>query len=192
MTTVETILKSAMIKWYCMTYPLVEQDIFSLPEHLSSPQSVHVLIELFILSNYMSMSSRFRSVMYYDTFFFPFICFSFIFRKFMLFFNVICMYWCSTWFSCQMMFMSFNSITISNTTGSTNGEGTDNPSGRLELISGFVWGLCCSIFVDHCLSFVFNLLRITPSDYPLWYIIHFLNYKKTLTAWKCLVYKDME
>ena len=173
-----------------MTYPLVGQDLFFLQEHLSSPQFIHVLVgfALFILSNYMSMSSRFRSVMYYDTFFLPPICFSFCFLKFMFFFNVICMYWCSTWFPCQIMFMSFNS----NTTGSTNGEGTYNPSGRPELMPGFVWCVCCSFFVDHCLSFVLNCLRITPCDYPLWYIINFLSYKKTLTAWKCLVYKDME
>ena len=186
-------LMSVMRKLYCMTYPLVEQDLFSLPVHLSLLQFLHVLVGFawLIWSNYMSMFSRLRSEIYYDTFFFPLICFSFFIRKFMLF-NVICIYWCSTWFSCLMMFMSFNSITISNTTGSTNEEGTDNPSGRPELIPGFVWGLCCSISVDHCLSFVLNFLRITPSDYTLWYIINFLNYKQTLTAWKCLVYKDME
>ena len=141
------------------------------------------------------MSSRFRSVMYYYTIccssFLPFVLLSF-FGSFHVFFNVICMYWCSTWFSCQMMFRSFNSITISNTTGSTNEEGTDNPSGRPELIPGFVWCVCCSIFVDHCLSFVLNFHRITPSDYTLWCIINFLNYKKTLTAWKYLVCKDMD
>jgi hypothetical protein len=32
MITVETILKSVMRKLYCMTYPLVEQDLFCLPE----------------------------------------------------------------------------------------------------------------------------------------------------------------
>ena len=175
MITVETILMSVMRKLYCMTYPLVEHDLFSLPEHLSSPQSVHVLVGLFILSNYMSISSCFRSVMYYDTFFFPPICFSFFFRKFMFCFNVICIYWCSTCFPCQTMFMSFNNITISNTACSTNGEGTDNPSGRPELISGFVWCVCCSIFVDHCLSFVLKFRRFTPSDYPLWYIINKLS-----------------
>jgi len=65
----------------------MEHDLFSLPEHLSSPQFLHVLVgfALFILSNYMSMSSRFRSVMYYDTFFLPPICFSFCFLKFMFF-----------------------------------------------------------------------------------------------------------
>jgi hypothetical protein len=35
-----------------------------------------------------------------------------------------------------MMLMSFNSITISNTTGSTNEEETDNPSGRPVAVYG--------------------------------------------------------
>ena len=47
----------------------MEHDLFSLPEHMSSPQSVHILVGfmLFILSIYKSISSRLRSVMYDDT-----------------------------------------------------------------------------------------------------------------------------
>ena len=53
----------------------------TLPEHMSSPHSVHVLegFVLFILSNYISMSSRFRSVIDVQRhdllFFFTPICF---------------------------------------------------------------------------------------------------------------------
>jgi hypothetical protein len=63
---------------------------FTLPEHMSSPQSVHVLegFVLFILSNYVSMSLRFRTAIYYDT-----ICYSSLLPfVFFLFFGSSCFF----------------------------------------------------------------------------------------------------
>ena len=102
-------------------------------------------------------------------------CFLSLFGGISCFFNVICIHWCPTWCPCQMTFMSFNS----NTTGITNEEGTVNPFRRPELIPGFVWGLCCSIFVDHWLSFVLHVLQWRRSDYAIYYL------KTSLTISKC-------
>jgi hypothetical protein len=46
--------------------PRVNQKLLALPEHMSSPPFLHVLVEfaLFILSNYMCSRLRFRVVMY--------------------------------------------------------------------------------------------------------------------------------
>ena len=89
----------------------------------------------------------------------------------------IYVYWCSTRFPYQMMFVSFNS----NTPGATSGTGTTYPSGAPELTPGFIWGVCvaqsvvfcvvlffrsllsfCPFYFGHCLLFIDLRLLVTP------------------------------
>jgi hypothetical protein len=80
-----------------------------------------------------------------------------------------------------------------NTTGATSGAGTAYPSGAPEFTPCFsgvrvtrslVLYVC---FVDRCLSFcafsfdncVFCSSSITDSDYPFWYLQHFLREEST-------------
>ena len=68
------------------------------------------------------------------------------------------------------------------TTGATSGAGTAYPSGATEFILIFIRVrfsrslVLCVCFVDRCLSFyrflaiLLSVLRLTDSDYPLWYL----------------------
>ena len=92
----------------------------------------------------------------------------------LMLFVFIYVYWCSTRFPCQMMFVSINN----NMTVVTSGAGTNNTSGALD----FKWCSFCSVFSFPCsvlyiivcsfvplvlflLSIVMSILRFTNSDY---------------------------
>ena len=71
--------------------------------------------------------------------------------------------------------------------------------GDLSLVPGFKWGLFCSFFLDHCVSFFFwlaivlsVLLRFMASYYPFGVFKLFLNRKQTLvlTVWNFKVTKN--
>jgi hypothetical protein len=150
---------------------------FTLPEHMRSPQYVHVLegFMLFILSNYMSMSLRFRTVIYYDA-----ICCSFLLSfVFFLFFGSSCFFkilfaftdvqhdFHVRWCSCRLR--------VTPRVAQTGKELIILPI-RPELLHGFLWGLWYWIFVDHCFPInVFGLL--------LWHLETVIHYKQTLKVW---------
>ena len=83
------------------------------------------------------------------------------------YFRSIYMYWCPTRFSCQMMFVSYNS----NIMGTTSITGTVYPFGTPQCTSGFYWGSRYPIF-----SFLFSVLssivclvcRLSFGYYPVW------------------------
>ena len=105
--------------------PLMEQELFTLSKHLSSPlfficiSGVHVVNNMFL---------------------FP--CCDV--RYLLMLFVFIYVSWCLTQFLFQMMCVSFNSTC--NMTGVTCGAGTAYPSRAPEFIPIFQWGSCCLIF----------------------------------------------
>jgi hypothetical protein len=83
-------------------------------------------------------------------------------------FVFICIYWYSTRFPYQLMFV----LCISKTTGEA---GTANPYGASEFIPGFNGSSCCSIF-----SFWCNVLLIVVCPFFIWSLCCCLSFELRL------------